>query len=140
MKALKMIFGAAILFCLLAESAAQAANPHVVSVRGKTVNIGIGSATSVRKGNLYLVYAEGQERLDLCGGFLGREKHSVAVIRINNVSKTSSSGEVIPGGGRLSQIQVGHRVEPISAEDAKYVSFVKRHAAEALRGGETYGY
>jgi hypothetical protein len=132
MKANRVLWSAAVLFFLLTGGIAQAMDARVVSVSGKAVTIGMGSDAGVQKGNLYLVYADGRERLDYNGSFLGREKHSIAVIRIDKVSKSAGSGEVI--GGSLRRVRSGYKVECISARDAKYVSFTKPHAAETWSG------
>ncbi|MDR1742063.1 MAG: hypothetical protein LBR38_09540 [Synergistaceae bacterium] len=90
---------------------------QVVSVSGKNVNISLGATSGVKRGDLYMVYAEGAEMFHN-GESLGKDVIYIAVVKVSDVRGKFSVCQVVPGGGKLEAVQQGDKVEPISQSDA----------------------
>jgi curli biogenesis system outer membrane secretion channel CsgG/TolA-binding protein len=92
---------------------------HVLSASGKSVRISRGARSSVKKGDIYLVYVEGPEVFDVDGESLGRDRFPLAVVKVVDVQSGFSNCEVAASGGKASNIQRGDRIEPISSKASK---------------------
>ena len=99
---------------------------YVLSSGGKKVQINLGAMSGVKAGDLYLVYADGREILDIDGNPLEMEKHSIAVLKTVEVQNSYSVCDVVPQGGNPALIHRGQKIEPISKETARDLS--KRNA------------
>ena len=106
---------------------------QVISTSGRSVNINVGSTSGAQKGDLYLIYSDGREILDIDGTSLGREKHSIAVVRVQTVSGGFSTAEVVPSGGKADLVQRGDKIEPISSRESQELAKQKRFVAERPR-------
>ena len=106
---------------------------QVISVSGKTVNINIGATSGAQKGDLYLVYADGTEVLDIDGTSLGREKHPIAVVRVQSVSGGFSVCEAVKDGGKIDLVSRGDKVEPIASRESQELAKKKRFPSERPR-------
>jgi curli biogenesis system outer membrane secretion channel CsgG/TolA-binding protein len=92
---------------------------HVLSAGGKTVRISRGAKSGVKKGGIYLIYVDGPEVFDIDGESLGRDRFPIAVVKVVDVLSGFSNCEIAPAGGKMSNIQRGDRIQPISAKEAK---------------------
>jgi hypothetical protein len=92
---------------------------YVLSVRGNSVFISRGVKSGVKKGDLYLVYANGSEIFDMDDTPIGRERLPLAVVKVVDVQSDFSNCEVASAGGKASNIRRGDKIEPISAQEAK---------------------
>ena len=92
---------------------------QVLSAGGRDIIISLGATSGVKAGNLYKVYAEGEEIRDMQGNVIGRRVSPVAVVRVAEVQNDFSVSHVIDKGGNPSLIRRGDKIEPISSSDAK---------------------
>jgi curli biogenesis system outer membrane secretion channel CsgG/TolA-binding protein len=92
---------------------------HVLTVSGKSVRISRGAKSGVKKGDIYLIYADGPEILDIDGTSLGRDRIPLAVVKVVDVQSGFSNCEVAPSGGKADNIRRGDRIEPISVKLSK---------------------
>ncbi|MDR1732758.1 MAG: hypothetical protein LBR61_11755, partial [Synergistaceae bacterium] len=106
---------------------------HVVSVSGKNVNISVGATSGARKGDLYLIYAEGPELFDMDGDSLGREVHPIAAVKVNDVQGNFSSAQVIANGDNSGLIRRGDKIKPTTSGEIKGMEFPR-----ARPGKRTY--
>ncbi len=94
--------------------------PQVSSVKVKDITINRGSASGVKKGDLFRVYKEQYEVVDIEGSSSGRFRVDLAVIEVKTVKKDSSTAQLFKNGGdeQIIPILNGSRVEAISRRDA----------------------
>ena len=98
--------------------------PHVISVRRGEIRINKGASLGVHKGDLYLVYAEGETIYDIDGSVLDREVLNIALIEIFDVQNNYSTGR-IPGGrnnGKAELIRRGDNLTFITRREADDLS------------------
>lgn len=67
----------------------------IISIDKKNIMINRGRTSGVNVGNLYRVYKEGDEILDLNGNSLGKKIINLAVIRVTNVQREFSTAEIL---------------------------------------------
>ena len=106
---------------------------HVVSVRGKDVNINRGLTSGVKPGDIYRVYDEGAEVRDIDGTSLGRDVIDIAVLKVKDVRNEFSVAEVAPNGGKVENVRRGDKIEVISQKEAKALVDRKAFVSERPR-------
>jgi curli biogenesis system outer membrane secretion channel CsgG len=111
---------------------------YVLSSRGKEVQINLGVTSGVKTGDLYLVYADGREILDIDGNPLEREKHNIVVLKAIDVQNSYSVCDVVPEGGNPALVRRGQKIEPISRERARDLSKRKAFVKELPRSSGTF--
>ena len=97
--------------------------PQVISVRNGEIRINKGASLGVRKGDLYLVYAEGETIYDIDGSVLDREVLNIALIEIFDVQNNYSTGR-IPKGRNNGKAELIHRGDSLT--------FITRSEADDL--------
>ncbi|MDR2180688.1 MAG: hypothetical protein LBP21_10300 [Synergistaceae bacterium] len=111
---------------------------YVLSSGGKKVQVNLGAMSGVKAGDLYLVYADGREILDIDGNPLEREKHNIAVLKVVETRNNYSVCDVVPDGGNPALVQRGQKIEPISKETAKDISKRKAFVKELPKSSGTF--
>ncbi|MBR0069939.1 MAG: hypothetical protein IJP97_05535 [Synergistaceae bacterium] len=98
--------------------------PHVISVRSGEIRINKGSSLGVHKGDLYLVYAEGETIYDIDGSVLDREVLNIALIEIFDVQNNYSTGRIPKGKnkGSAELIRRGDNLTFITRREADDLS------------------
>lgn len=105
---------------------------QVISVGGKTVTVNRGATSGVKKDSLYLIYCDGKEMFDIDLTSLGHDKLNVAVIKISSVNDAFSTGNVVDEGGNASLIRRGDKIEPVTSQEAKKLSFIDRRPRDPV--------
>jgi tetratricopeptide (TPR) repeat protein len=111
---------------------------YVLSSGGKQTHINLGATAGVKVGDLYLVYADGKEILDIDGNPLEREKYNIVVLKVIDVQNSYSICDVVPEGGSPALVQRGQKIEPISRERAKDLSKRKAFVRELPKSSGTF--
>jgi curli biogenesis system outer membrane secretion channel CsgG len=111
---------------------------YVLSSGGKQVHINLGATAGVKVGDLYLVYADGKEILDIDGNPLEREKYNIVVLKVIDVQNNYSICDAVPEGGNPALVQRGQKIEPISRERAKDLSKRKAFVKELPKSSGTF--
>ena len=84
----------------------------------KEVIVGLGVKNGAQIGGLYRVYAEGQEIFDSEGKSLGHEMHDIAIVKITKLQPDFSNAALAsPKAGKLSLIQKGDKLYPVTTEE-----------------------
>lgn len=111
---------------------------EVVGVDGKTVTFDAGAASGVAKGDLWRIYADGEEVRSASGRSLGRKAHVLAVVRVIDAQNDFSVAEVEKKSGDPGLIRRGDKVGPISPAEAADLAKRKAFAKERpkRRSGE----
>jgi hypothetical protein len=99
---------------------------HVIGVTADGVIIDIKAPA---EGALFLVYAKGEEILDMDGKIVGRRKLPIAVIKVQEIENNHSIAAVISEGGSANLIHRGDGIEPISSAKAKKLAEGKKFAS-----------
>lgn len=95
--------------------------PGVSDVKGREVYINRGSSSGIKKGDLFRVYEEYHEVLDVNGNSTGRETVDLAVIEVRKVQKDSGTAVLMKNGGdtRIIPRLKGNRIEAVSKSEAR---------------------
>lgn len=88
----------------------------VMAISGKSVTINRGSANGITSDDMFRVYEEGEEVIDLDGKSLGKDSRDVALLVVDKANIADASLHVVAGDA-LS-IREGSKVELISLADA----------------------
>ena len=97
---------------------------QVVDVSTKEITIDAGRSWGISEGNLFGVYSEGKEVINLDGTSMGRRLTLLAVVRITDSQGDFSYAQIVKNGGRASSLRKGNRLAPITQKEAN--DFIKK--------------
>jgi hypothetical protein len=90
---------------------------HVLSAQEKEYVISLGATSGVKEGDLFLVYAEGKDILDMRDNVIGKMKIPLAVLKVLSVdTRHSVCGLAAPS---KPIVQRGDKIEPINSAESK---------------------
>ena len=115
---------------LRAESAKLAENvleqltgeyPKVTAVKGNDITINRGSVSGVKKGDLFRVYEEFHEAVDVDGNSAGRSRVDLAIIEVKSVNNAASTANLYKDGGdvRVFPRLLNCKIEAVSKTEAQ---------------------
>ena len=109
--------------------------PAVLSAKDGIISMNRGSSSGVRKGDLYLIYREYAENMDIEGNTSGRTRVELAIAEITGVQKDSSTAKLFKDGGDESLFPefAGKKAEAVSQLEAKRLIRRKTFTAETIR-------
>ncbi len=110
---------------------------QILTVGGRDVTLNVGTTSGVHNGDYWRVYIEGEEIHNIDGTLLGRRMHNIAVVKISDVQNDFSVARVPKGGGNISLIKRGDKIQMIKAEDAE--SLIKQKSFPTSRPRERLG-
>lgn len=85
-----------------------------------TLKINRGASAGIQKGTFYRIYFDGEVVLDIGGESLGREKCTVAVAEVSEVSKNFCTANITAGA--MNTIRNGDKAEQITQEEAQSIT------------------
>ena len=107
---------------------------QVLAVGGRDVTLNVGKTSGVNNGDYWRVYVDGEEIRNIDGTSLGRRMHNIALIKISDVQNDFSVARVPKGGGNISLIKRGDKIQMIKAEDAESLIKQKSFPTSRPRG------
>ena len=110
-------------------------SPRVLSVKGRDVSINRGSSSGVRKGDLYRVYTEYTQTMDMEGNTSGRNAVDLAIVEVKSVQKDTSTANLLKNGGssRILPDLNNEKAEAISREEAQELINQKAFALSTIK-------
>ena len=102
---------------------------QVVDVSTKEITIDAGRSWGISEGNLFGVYSEGKEVINLDGTSMGRRLTLLAVVRITDSQGDFSYAQIVKNGGRASSLRKGNRLAPLTQKEAN--DFIKNSKKKA---------
>ena len=85
-----------------------------------TLRINRGTSAGIQEGTFYRIYFDGEEVSDIGGESLGREKCTVAVAEVSEVSENSCTANITAGA--MNAIRNGDKAEQITKEEAQSIA------------------
>ena len=90
----------------------------VIDIANKDITINAGENWGIGIGNLFRIYSEGNEIINVNGSSMGKKLNLLAVVKIKEMQKELSTVQVIKNGGSVSNIRRGNRIHHIIRKEA----------------------